>query len=699
MFAANAARRSINGGNRIHCNLYPRNSAHVVVRPSVHSTRLSLQQSLWKRSFNSTSQRLQKPASGSGSSGVVVSRVRQFARYTFYVTASTVVGVLALTTGVFLHDALTYTEKHVAGVPVAPLALHPERGGPKKLPIAKAYLSDIEDHDAEGLVRKPHLVIVGAGWGSVGLLQSLRPGDYHVTVISTDTYNTFTPLLPSAAVGTVSVRSLVEPIRKIIARLHGHLLTAKAVDLVMSERLLEVETVSGSGQKEYIYVPYDKLVIAVGSTSATHGVKGLENCYQLKSIGDAQRIRQRIIDNFETASLPTTSPEERRRLLSFVVCGGGPTGVETAAEIFDLCQEDIITYYPKILREEVSIHLIQSREHILNTYSEAISKYAEDKFKRGGVDLITLARVSRVDADKVVYTTKGADGKLVEHEVPTNFVLWSTGIAMNPFTARVSSLLPNQVHKKAIEVDAHLRVKGAPVGEVYAIGDASTVGIVLSWLLNQLLILRARFGQIETSVVAHLLGLVDECDKNKDGKIDFDEWETMVSRIKQRIPMAESQLQKACVRSRMNLVRELFTLYDSDSDESLSLNELTVLLQEIGNKITSLPAVASQQGKYLGRKFNKLSNQMPALRANGMDLAGADEAVAGPFKYSHLGSLAYIGNAAVFDLGNVSFMGGLAAMYAWRSVYWSEQVSSRTRALLMIDWIVRGVWGRDLSRL
>ena len=70
---------------------------------------------------------------------------------------------------------------------------------------------------------------------------------------------------------------------------------------------------------------------------------------------------------------------------------------------------------------------------------------------------------------------------------------------------------------------------------------------------------------------------------------------------------------------------------------------------------------------------------------------GADEAVAGPFRYLHLGSLAYIGNAAVFDLGKLSFMGGLVAMYAWRSVYWSEQVSSRTRALLMIDWIVRCV--------
>ena len=77
---------------------------------------------------------------------------------------------------------------------------------------------------------------------------------------------------------------------------------------------------------------------------------------------------------------------------------------------------------------------------------------------------------------------------------------------MNPFTQRVSDQLPNQVHKKAIEVDAHLRVKGAPLGEVYAIGDAST---------------------IETSVVSYLLDLVDEADKNKDGKIDFEEWEIM----------------------------------------------------------------------------------------------------------------------------------------------------------------------------
>ncbi|THG99455.1 hypothetical protein EW026_g2881 [Hermanssonia centrifuga] len=444
-----------------------------------------------------------------------------------------------LTGAIFLHDAFTYTDKHIDGVPVAPLALHPERGGPKNLPVVKSYLSDLEDSEQSELCEKPHLVIVGGGWGAIGVINTLKTGDYHVTVVSPETYTTFTPLLPS--------------------------------------------------------------------------------------------------------------------------------------EMYDLCQEDIMNYYPKMCRQDVSITVIQSREHILNTYSEAISQYAEKKFMHDGVGLITNARVAAVTPTSVIYTKKGADGKPESHEIPTNFVLWSTGIAMNPFVARVSSLLPNQVHRKAIEVDAHLRVKGAPMGEVYAIGDAST---------------------IETSIVSHLLDLVDESDKNKDGKIDFEEWEDMVQKIKKRIPMSEEHLSR---------VRELFDLYDSDADNSLNLNELAVLLQEIGHKITALPAtaqVAAQQGKYLGRKLSKVARQRSVLAANGLTTeAGVDEAVSSPFRYLHLGSLAYIGNAAVFDLGKYSFMGGLAAMYAWRSVYWSEQVSSRTRALLMIDWIVRGVWGRDLSRL
>jgi NADH dehydrogenase FAD-containing subunit len=98
--------------------------------------------------------------------------------------------------------------------------------------------------------------------------------------------------------------------------------------------------------------------------------------------------------------------------------------------------------------------------------------------------------------------------------------------------------------------------------------------------------------------------------------------------------------------------------------------------------------VASQQGKYLAKKLQKLARQRSVLEANELP-ENTDEAVSPPFRYAHLGSLAYIGNAAVFDMGNLSFMGGLVAMYAWRSIYWSEQVSARTRAMLMIDWIIR----------
>lgn len=591
-------------------------------------------------------------------------------KYTGYLCASTIVGVVVLGAGIFIHDAFTYTDKHVDKVPISPLALNPERGGPKNLPIVRDLVDDAEDDEMKELSKKPKLVVVGGGWGAVSTLQSLSPGDYHVTVVTGETFTTFTPLLPSAAVGTVQVRSLIEPIRKVIARLRGHFLSGKAVDLVMGERLLEVETMDANGNKLNLYVPYDKIVIACGSVSSTHGVPGLEHCFQLKSISDAQAIRRRIMQNFEIACLPTTSPEERKRLLSFVVCGGGPTGVETAAEIYDFCQEDIMNYYPKICREEVSIHVIQSREHILNTYSEAISKYAEDKFARDKVDLITNSRVSAVHPDHVVYTLRDKEGKVTEYKIPTNFVLWSTGIAMNPFSKRVTDLLPNQVHRKAITTDAHLRVKGAPRGEVYAIGDCAT---------------------IETSLLSHLLELVDEADKDKNGRIDFDEWEFMVRRIKHQIPLAENHLHK---------VRHLFELYDADHDGSLTLNELAHLLQDVGNKITALPAtaqVASQQGKYLGKKLSKMAKAKPMLVEAG--IYDTDEAVASAFRYRHLGSLAYIGNAAVFDLGKASFMGGLLAMYAWRSVYWSEQVSARTRALLMIDWIVRGVWGRDLSIL
>ena len=148
----------------------------------------------------------------------------------------------------------------------------------------------------------------------------------------------------------------------------------------------------------------------------------------MKTVDDARQVRDKVLQNLEHACLPTTSDEERRRLLSFVISGGGPTGVEFAAELFDLLNEDLGRSFPKILRNEVSVHLIQSRGHILNTYDEALSKYAESKFAHDQVEVLTNSRVQEVRPDKILFSQKGEKGETITKELPMGFCLWSTGV-------------------------------------------------------------------------------------------------------------------------------------------------------------------------------------------------------------------------------------------------------------------------------
>lgn len=165
----------------------------------------------------------------------------------------------------FLYDSTTYRGDLSAGdIPVAKSALEPRRGGPKNLPIADFLMGEHDSKEMAEQRDKPRLVILGTGWGSIALLKKLQPGDYHVTVVSPTNYFLFTPMLPSATMGTVGLRSLVEPVRKIVKRLHGHFLKATADDVLFSERLVEVSRTDPNGEVQQFYIPYDKLVIAVG---------------------------------------------------------------------------------------------------------------------------------------------------------------------------------------------------------------------------------------------------------------------------------------------------------------------------------------------------------------------------------------------------------------------------------------------------
>ena len=167
----------------------------------------------------------------------------------------------------FVYDATTYKEGNtVSDIPVSEQALSPKRGGPKNLPIANVLVDDEDSPEMLAQKDKPKLVILGTGWGSIALLKNLNPGDYHVTVVSPVNHFLFTPMLPSATVGTLEFRSLIEPVRRIVQRVRGHFLQGQAASVDFSEKLVEISQVDSKGNKMDFYLPYDKLVIGVGKS-------------------------------------------------------------------------------------------------------------------------------------------------------------------------------------------------------------------------------------------------------------------------------------------------------------------------------------------------------------------------------------------------------------------------------------------------
>lgn len=580
-----------------------------------------------------------------------------------------------LVVGFFVYDASTYREEaNQEDTVVAEAALSPRRGGPKNLPIAEVLVDDEDSPELREQKDKPKLVILGTGWGSVAMLKELNPGDFHVTVVSPENYFLFTPMLPSATVGTLELRSLVEPVRRIVRKLRGHFLRANAVDVDFNQKLVEIQAKDSNGNEQHFYLPYDKLIVGVGSTTNPHGVKGLENCNFLKTIDDARLIRNKILRNLELACLPTTSDEERRRLLSFVISGGGPTGVEFAAELYDMLNEDLLASFPKILRNEVSVHVIQSRGHILNTYDEALSVYAEKRFEHDQVEVLTNSRVKEVQPDKIIFTQLDENKNSITKELPMGFCLWSTGVAQTEFSKTIAAKIGSdfQNNRHALETDSHLRIIGAPLGDVYAIGDCSTVQ-----------------NNVADHITTFLRGIAWEKGKDpRDIHMTFQDWRGIAQKVKKRFPQAAGHLKR---------LDRLFQQYDVDKSGTLDFGELHELLMQIDSKLTSLPATAqraNQQGVYLGKKFNRIAQAIPGFRANEVDYGDLDEAVYKAFEYHHMGSLAYVGNAAVFDFGGLNFSGGLMAVYLWRSIYFAQSVSLRTRLLLAMDWSKRAIFGR-----
>lgn len=411
------------------------------------------------------------------------------------------------------------------------------------------------------------VVILGTGFAALTFIKKIDLRHYRLTVISPRNHFVFTPLLPSSTVGTVEFRSIIEPIRT--AKKNIEFFQAHATRLDAEAKTLTCEN---AADKKTFTVSYDKLLVAVGATNNTFGIEGVkEHALFLKEVSDARLIRQRIIDNFERAALPTLDADERKRLLHFVVVGGGPTGVEYAAELADFLEDELHSTYPH-LASSAKVTLVEAGKQILNSFDAKLSAYATQTFQRRKISVLTNSPVKKVTAGKLCLT----DGTEIEY----GLLVWSTGNAATGF----ADAAPLQKDKtKRLIIDAYFRAAGHQ--DIFALGDCATV---------------------------------------------------------------EAQVIPATAQSAM------------------------------------------QQGKYLGKLFNKIaSSRLPDA---------APERVYQPFVYKHLGMLAYIGDdKALADLPVAKTSGFLTWLF-WRSAYLTRLVSWKNKAQVLFDWIKAAIFGRDVSR-
>ena len=536
------------------------------------------------------------------------------------------------------------------------------------------------------------LLILGSGWGAVACLKHIDAKLYDVSVVSPRNYFLNTPLLPGVTVGTVEARSLIEPTRRLLPGAPGdarfYEAAALSVDADKKAVVCRDESDVQSENPEFS-LPYDKLVIAVGAPCNTFGTPGVrEHAVFLKEVDDALRIRAKLADLLETASLPGVSEREQRDMLSVVVVGGGPTGVEFAAEMHDFLAEDVPKLYPSV-KDKVSISLIQSADHILNTYDRRISEYARDKFKRDGIEVVTGARVLEVSNDAVTVMDKRTKQK---RRLKFGVCVWSTGLGKRAFVASAQKSFANQnSRRRALATDARLSVRGAD--GVYAIGDCADV--------------KSGSGTDEkplelTDIASKLF---DQADTDGNGTVDEREFAAILEKLSSTYPQARALLPtRATDGSGADLsdshLQAIMDRFDDDKSGALELGEFVKAMAEADARLSSHPAtaqVANQQGEYLAKALNASAR---ARRDGRKDVRGSDGSDVAPFAYAHLGSFASLGSEkAALELPGDFISTGFGTMVLWYGVYMSNCVSWRNKFLVAGDWMKKSVWGRDSSRM
>jgi NADH dehydrogenase len=308
--------------------------------------------------------------------------------------------------------------------------------------------------------RPTRILILGGGFG--GLFTALhlekrlpRDGSVEVTLVNRENFFLFTPMLHEVAASDIDVTHIVSPIRSLLKRTSFFCGDVAGVDL---DRRHAVVSHGGTGHEHTL--EYDHLVLALGSITNFYGLPGLEShALTMKSLGDALRIRNRLIAHLEEAD-GEPDAAVRSPLLSFVVAGGGFAGVETMAAVNGFVRE-ALSYYPRLTAAALRMVLVHAGSELLPELGDQLGAYARQKLAARGVDVRTRVHVKAVTPSEVELS----DGTLI----PSRFVVWTAGTSPHPLLGR----LPVPLDHGRVVVDDQMRVPGKP--GVWAIGDCAVI--------------------------------------------------------------------------------------------------------------------------------------------------------------------------------------------------------------------------------
>jgi NADH:quinone reductase (non-electrogenic) len=312
----------------------------------------------------------------------------------------------------------------------------------------------------DGVTRRRRVVIVGGGFGGLTAARELRRADADVTVVDPMSHHLFQPLLYQLACGGLSTGECASPIRAAVKRSSNTtVLMAKATGLDVERRQLLLDR----GER----LDYDSLIVACGAETSYFGKdEWREVSFGLKTLTDAVDLRNRIYGAFEEAER-TEDPAERGEWLTFVVIGGGPTGVELAGELAIVAKHTMKGYFARIQPSQARVILLDAGERVTAAFSEKLSGKVAHYLASLGVTVRERARVTAIDERGV---TVQVDGE--QERIAARTVIWAAGVQAAGFTAALAEATGAKIDRAGrVQIEPDLTVPGHR--EISAIGDAT----------------------------------------------------------------------------------------------------------------------------------------------------------------------------------------------------------------------------------